>query len=177
MLTVGDDGRPRLWTVDAAIAPLVLEIEDFTQYDLLCCAISSDGERIAVGGLNPLTEESVAWIWKKVATGYVPHCSAGRKHGLGGITAMTFIPGTDFLLTGGQDNEVILSFLPTSVPGVEWLEVTDTDSLVGEGRQKAHRGPITAISADSSGRVVTSSDDGEVIIWSKFETFVKNVKE
>jgi len=177
LLTVGDDGRPRLWDVDAADAePLVFEIENPEKYDLYCCAISSDGKRVAVGGIETLSKNSVGWVWKKSGDDYLLHCKVGDKHAQEGITAMTFIPETDLIVTGGGDSEVYLSFLPeeqSEQRGPTEFNIDLTAKLVGEGRNKAHAAKVTAVSADASGRVVTSSDDGEVIIWSYFVDVVR----
>jgi WD40 repeat protein/serine/threonine protein kinase len=171
VLTVGDDGQPRLWTVDVAdAAPIILLIPEPEQYQLFSCAVSSDGERIAVGGIDTRDDTSVGWVWKRDGAAFVSHCLVASEHGIGGVTAATFIPGTQLLITGGADGQVYQSVLPEVESGATQLEVAidSIERLIGGGRLKAHNGAITRVSADSRGRVVTSSDDGDVVIWSNF---------
>ena len=195
VLTVGRDGRPRVWSFPPDGPPTSLTLEMFSpradeavadadkvvakdadesthDFEQLGGAFSWHGNFVAVGGRDVASGESIGWVWNLVpAPGKPPRLHATvRGHGLGGINSVAFLPNDDRLLTGGADGTARLwDWQKDAVLGDNDPPVA-ADFLISLARRDeatTHRGAVTSVRVTRTGNIVTASSDGTVLIWPK----------
>ncbi|TXT22376.1 MAG: peptidase C14 caspase catalytic subunit p20 [Planctomycetota bacterium] len=180
VLTVGRDGRPRVWSFPPNAPPTSVTLEMFPpradaadqNFEQLGGAFSWDGNFVAVGGRDVVTGESIGWVWNLApAPGKLPRLHATiRGHGLGGINSVAFLPNDDRLLTGGADGTARLwDWQKDAVLGEDDppLAADFLISLVRRDETTTHRGAVTSVRVTRTGNMVTASSDGTVLIWPK----------
>ena len=106
---------------------------------------------------NPTRQTDDAWRL---------HCTI-RGHDAGGINAITFLPDSPWLVTGGADGHALIWNCQTDRQEKAAFLAYEAYEFLPSDRAVAHTAAIKAISVSKNGTVATASEDGTAVVWQK----------
>jgi serine/threonine protein kinase len=149
--------------------------------NLTCLAISADGRRVAAGGAD-----QTARVWALDQAGFPSVCLKGHT---GPVSRITFVSGTDTLLTAGHDGTLRLwDFRTGACKASQTMGIGKITSLATGGPSKrlavagnilrirqghgrlidpgGHNGPVLCVAFTADGSLLFSGgSDGSIRVW------------
>ncbi|MFO1001671.1 MAG: WD40 repeat domain-containing serine/threonine-protein kinase [Planctomycetaceae bacterium] len=150
--------------------------------------VTADGQFLAIAGYFRGTEESIGWVLRtaqmrptqptaeRTVKGTVnPESSEPLSfaeqiecsfsgHAAGGINALSFVEGTPYLVSGGQDGSLILWNWKHKLPGANPVAYEAYRFFTDE-EVTAHLGPITSLTVSANNQLTSAGEDGRISIW------------
>lgn len=155
--------------------------------ELSAAEFSRDGNHVVVAGRIARTSESIGWVLRSSLTNdnegnvaanarevekpreqesgpqTIIECTFSG-HEAGGISAVGFVAGTPYLVSGGRDGSLIVWNWENPLPGVI-PTAYEAYRFLMDGQATAHEGPITTVSISPGGEICSGSDDDSIILW------------
>lgn len=180
MLSAVRRGTLTLWKlIDNQTQSISLPMPEGLSAVFNCIDFSADGQLLAAGGTVYNEEkdqlESFAILWRLdggMAT-IVGTTDDRERHTyeirqkpfLRGITAIVIDDALEEVVTGGADSQVIRWQIPSDDEDTQFGYISPREGQATDSFQDPHPSGITSLDISADGRLVSTDEDGWIVIW------------
>ncbi len=181
VLAVGLDGVLIICSADGA-ARREIRLDTEFPVSLYAGEFSPDGQHIVAVGEVVDSGQSMGWVLRAPGSDNIDEIapipddnSTSAKpddlitcrfsgHQAGGISSVGFVPDSPYLVSGGNDGALVLWNWRQALSGRPPMAY-EAFRFMASKKTTAHRAPITSLVVAKSGRIASSSTDGEISLW------------